>query len=737
MELFQHNQEIFDKYVSMRENHKNILVIEGTGLGKTNIAIKVIDSYFRTKRVLYVVPKNLLKDEVKRNKYFKYPFVEFICYNSLHKYDAKDYSLCIFDEAHRAGAPKWMKQAKRFIDSISCNVLALTATNIRMDGLNIEKELFNGKGIIHGLSVFDAIDRGLLPKPNYISAILEPDIMVKNIEETVSKTKFYNKEDKDKIEEKLNVIKTSYKNELEMENIIYKHTNGTNKFIVFIPKIPDCERYIPIFKKILKTNKVYTIHSKKEKDYNKSTVEYFNSYKGKDNIALLGVNMLSEGLHIEGVSQIIMLRGTKSNPMYLQMFGRVLRCDNKDYTPVIFDLIENYKNMKPIFEHLPPEEVYDKDGVLISKKTRHFTNYVNIIGDYVHDFNDIAEIFRNNKIIWTDEMMEDIMNPNMDSVSISKKYNIAYNTVNNKRKSLGLNYGRHVSKIIWSDEIISDLCNPELDSKYISKKYNIKYSTIVRKRKSLGYSSNKQIIWSDNMIEDLYSNKSSYKIAKKYNISQNTVVAKRHSLGIDKNRSIIWTDDIIKLLYNTSLTNVEISNITGINAHSIGDKRKKLNIISDNMSETIWTDEMIKMLYIYSADYLSNIWNIPKFRIRKKRKELNILDRHTIVKKILDSEECLTDIKNLNLSCLDISKKYNIPANAVSRYRKNMNIPIIRISKIIWSDEIISDLCNPELSSNLISKKYGISVSSILKKRKELGIISKYSHNKQKTVEGN
>ena len=571
MELFQHNQEIFDKYVSMRENHKNILVIEGTGLGKTNIAIKVIDSYFRTKRVLYVVPKNLLKDEVKRNKYFKYPFVEFICYNSLHKYDAKDYSLCIFDEAHRAGAPKWMKQAKRFIDCISCNVLALTATNIRMDGLNIEKELFNGKGIIHGLSVFDAIDRGLLPKPNYISAILEPDIVVKNIEETVSKTKFYNKEDKDKIEEKLNVIKNSYKNELEMENIIHKHTNGTNKFIVFIPKIPDCERYIPIFKKILKTNKVYAIHSKQEKDYNKSTVEYFNNYKGKYNIALLGVNMLSEGLHIEGVSQIIMLRGTKSNPMYLQMFGRVLRCDNKDSTPVIFDLIENYKNMKPIFEHLPPEEVYDRDGVLISRKKRHFTNYVNITGDYVHDFNDIAEIIRNNNIVWTDEMMKDIMNPNISGGNISKKYGLSCSVVNKKRRELGIKSNYANIKTRFTDEMMKDIMNPNISGKDIAKKYSISSSVVNNKRKELGIKYIHKIVWVDEMMKDITNpNISGGDISKKYGLSIRNIYDKRKELGIRYNGAKTrFTDEMMKDIMNLDMSSKYIAKKYGISATTI------------------------------------------------------------------------------------------------------------------------------------------------------------------------
>ena len=187
MELFKHNQEIFNKYEFMRDTHKNILVIQGTGLGKTAIAIKVIEKYYIDKPILYVVPKEILQEAIQSNKYWDFPNVKFICYQSLKKHNPEHYSLCILDEVHRSGAPKWIKEAKRFINSKTCSVLGLTATAIRMDGINISKKVFNADDTIQGLSIFDAIEQGILLKPDYVCAELEPEETIKTIEKSLDK----------------------------------------------------------------------------------------------------------------------------------------------------------------------------------------------------------------------------------------------------------------------------------------------------------------------------------------------------------------------------------------------------------------------------------------------------------------------------------------------------------------------------------------------------------------------
>ena len=259
MELFKHNQEIFDKYESMRDTHSNVLIIQGTGLGKTAITIKIIEKYFKNKPILYVVPKKALKEHIQSNKYWNFTNAKFICYHSLKKYNPEDYSLCILDEVHRSGARTWIKEAKRFIESKDCSVLGLTATAIRMDGINVAKKIFNEADTIRGLSIYDAIDLGILPKPHYVCAELEPEETVKYMEKSLGKV---NKNKRNIITEKLRVIKNSDFNEWKLENIIPKHSNGSKKYIIFTPNIDDCNEWSKRFRHILNTDKVYTIHHK-------------------------------------------------------------------------------------------------------------------------------------------------------------------------------------------------------------------------------------------------------------------------------------------------------------------------------------------------------------------------------------------------------------------------------------------------------------------------------------------
>ena len=52
--------------------------------------------------------------------------------------------------------------------------------------------------------------------------------------------------------------------------------------------------------------------------------------------------MLNEGVHIEGVSGVIMARPTDSRIVYLQQLGRALSSDPSGEQTIIFDLVNNY-----------------------------------------------------------------------------------------------------------------------------------------------------------------------------------------------------------------------------------------------------------------------------------------------------------------------------------------------------------------------------------------------------------
>lgn len=54
--------------------------------------------------------------------------------------------------------------------------------------------------------------------------------------------------------------------------------------------------------------------------------------------------MLNEGIHVDDVDGVILLRPTVSPIIYLQQIGRALSAGNKNQ-PVIFDMVNNFDSL--------------------------------------------------------------------------------------------------------------------------------------------------------------------------------------------------------------------------------------------------------------------------------------------------------------------------------------------------------------------------------------------------------
>ena len=57
--------------------------------------------------------------------------------------------------------------------------------------------------------------------------------------------------------------------------------------------------------------------------------------------------MLNEGMHIEGIDGVIMLRPTSSPILYMQQLGRALTTGDKK-NPLVFDIVNNIKCIEDI-----------------------------------------------------------------------------------------------------------------------------------------------------------------------------------------------------------------------------------------------------------------------------------------------------------------------------------------------------------------------------------------------------
>ena len=113
------------------------------------------------------------------------------------------------------------------------------------------------------------------------------------------------------------------------------------------------------------------------------TGQEFEAFKADESAhlkLLYCIDMLNEGIHVEGVDGVILLRPTVSPTIYKQQVGRALAAGGKK-TPIIFDIVMNIENLCSIgaVEEEWKEAVYTLRGDGRENKT--FTGHFQIIDE--------------------------------------------------------------------------------------------------------------------------------------------------------------------------------------------------------------------------------------------------------------------------------------------------------------------------------------------------------------------
>ena len=330
--VFEHNKEFYNKVKEQLETNKKSLLILGTGLGKTTTALE----YCREHQcnALIVCPKNVICDGWKKNPEIK----KAITYQSFSaqylELNYAKYGLVILDEVHHAGASVWGAGVKYLIDN-GIPVLGLTATEKRLDGIDIKKEFF-GENVVEGYTVLEGINAGILYPFTYVGAYYNSDEVCDAIKEKYG----------DKLDENLiGKLDTAKNNTPKVREIIRTDMpEGKRKGIIFVEDAKSIEEGIKLVKDVypdLEYRVLYSSMPKNEKDENK---EWFEN---ADEGYLCSINMVSEGIHYSGVNTIFMLRRTSSPTVFEQQIGRVITLTSKkNPNAVIFDLVNNSKTVK-------------------------------------------------------------------------------------------------------------------------------------------------------------------------------------------------------------------------------------------------------------------------------------------------------------------------------------------------------------------------------------------------------
>lgn len=356
LDLYEHNRRAYRSALELMARTGKAAVIHPTGTGKSIIAFKLIEDH-PEQRICWLSPSNYIVQTQRENicrldPNFNDDNVFYCTYARLMNMDPSElHALCpdyiILDEFHRCGAIEWGKGVETLFQRYPLvPVLGLSATSIRyLDRQrDMAAELFDGN-IASEMSVAEAIATGILPAPTYVIALISYQEELEKYERRVNSTRHRNSYDTNS--RYLEALRRALEMSVGLDQVFQKHiANRSGKYIVFcssrehmdsvVEQIPEW------FSAVDRNPNVYRVYS--EDPGSEQAFSDFKSDVSGHLKLLLCIDMLSEGIHVEDISGVILLRPTASPIVYKQQIGRALAA-GKGGTPLIFDIVNNFDNL--------------------------------------------------------------------------------------------------------------------------------------------------------------------------------------------------------------------------------------------------------------------------------------------------------------------------------------------------------------------------------------------------------
>lgn len=394
--LHKHNIQTYVNIVSLFEKSDRVCAVQPTGTGKSFLILKLIEDNPH-KRFFITAPNNYIFGQIKEHAKASGVSLDncsFMTYTSLYELEDVENMACdylITDEFHRLGAATWNEGITRFLNSHKCKVLGTSATPIRyLDSMrDMAEELF-GSNYAVNMSLAEAIQMKILPLPTYVTTVFNFEGELAELEKRAEKTG--NPRLKLFLAGKIQKARTMITSlDCGIESVFERHMKNKNgKYIVFCPDteklnniFSDCSLWLEAVNKNIHKYSVYNTNYS-------SGREFDNFCRDTDNSALkllFCIDMLNEGIHIENIDGVIMLRPTQSANVFYQQLGRALSCSPE--TPVIFDIVNN-------FESGDTAKQYEQ--IMLSGRQNIGSGEIDIqfeIYDYIRDIRDILNELHN------------------------------------------------------------------------------------------------------------------------------------------------------------------------------------------------------------------------------------------------------------------------------------------------------------------------------------------------------
>lgn len=336
--LYAHNQVVFDDLCDALKTHNKVMVLACTGHGKTYIIKELLEK--TEQRALVICTGK----EIKENWKSLTEQIDAVTYSGFSRMENPSaYPIVIIDEAHHAGARVWGAKITEYMTRHpATKFIGLTADGKRYSdgGRDMTDELFDGNAV-YGLTLSEAIAQGVLPPFKYVCAWIQVESKVKELREKLNGYSG-NKAILDKLISKLQYTAENTDN---ISRILNENMpTGERKSIIFVDSIANIGEGVKIAQDNF-SSPVWAIHSEQSDFINH---ENRNAFDGVKEGWLVTVNKVNEGLHLNAVNTIIMLRRTQSPTVFFQQLGRAMSINNFGKNVVIFDFVGNHRTLKTI-----------------------------------------------------------------------------------------------------------------------------------------------------------------------------------------------------------------------------------------------------------------------------------------------------------------------------------------------------------------------------------------------------
>lgn len=250
----------------------------------------------------------------------------------------------LIDEFHHSGAEVWGEALRDVIEANpSARVLGTSATPVRPEGMVDTVDVYFEGNLFYELTLPEAWHYGILPVPLLVQSVYGLDGRLDQLQRLLDRSDCTAVR-RCRIQQQLDAARVDFTSSLGAAALIRQFLPPTvRKLLVFCRDKADLRQMIPqVMGWLAEAGRdavSFEVHNDQRERENRRVLRAFRKESEKLHV-LFSINMLIEGLHVEGVDAALFLRRTESYVVTLQQLGRCLKAGS-ERRPVILDFVNN------------------------------------------------------------------------------------------------------------------------------------------------------------------------------------------------------------------------------------------------------------------------------------------------------------------------------------------------------------------------------------------------------------